>query len=332
MRSVLVGLAALFALCAAAPAPAGAAPFAPLDQRGPALRHDRDDLRASLNCTSGMRNARRTPVLLLSGTTVSPEESFAWNWMPALTDAGFPWCASTAPDPGNMGDIQARGEYVVYAIRRMYRMADRRIAIYGHSQGGMVARWPLRFWPETRRMVSDIVAAAPSNRGTDAAVFVCGLGACPASFWQQATGSDFITALNSRTETFRRVSYTNVYSRYDQIVAPNGSESGRSALAGPGKITNVAVQDICPASLSEHLLVGTIDQVTWRLFIDAVSRRGPADPAAGEPGCDGALMPGIDRLTYATDLAAAAASLANAALTYPYVTAEPPLRGYVYRR
>ncbi len=43
-------------------------------------------------------------------------------------------------------------------------------------------------------------------------------------------------------------------------------------------------------------------------------------------------MPGVDPLTYATDLAAAATSLANTAVTYPYVTAEPPLRGYVYKR
>ena len=317
---------ALFALLA----PAASAAFAPLDRPGPKLRHDRDGLRASLDCTDDVAAGERRPVLLLSGTTVDPDENFSWNWMPALNDAGIPWCASTAPDPDNMGDVQGRGEYVVYAIRRMHRMTDRKIAIYGHSQGGMIGRWALRFWPDTRTMVSDLVGAAPSNRGTDAAIPVCALGCAPA-FWQQRTGSDFITALNSRTETFKRVSYTNVYSRYDQVVVPNGTESGRSALSGPGKIANLAVQDVCPLNVSEHLNLGTVDAVAWALFRDALSHRGPADPDR-LPGdvCSRLFMPGVNPLTAATDLAAAAAALATTTATYPHVPAEPKLRNYVY--
>jgi pimeloyl-ACP methyl ester carboxylesterase len=319
---------AIFAI----PSAAQAQPYAHLKAPDPTLSVPESDLRASLLCSGELGDPSRRPVLLLSGTTVDPDENFAWNWEPALTAAGFPWCASTAPD-GNMDDIQVRGEYVVYAIRRMYEAAGRRIAIYGHSQGGMVGRWALRFWPDTRKMVADVVGAAPSNQGTDTAVPICALGCAP-SFWQQRTGSDFITALNSRAETFRRISYTTVYTHLDEVVFPNLDDSGRSSLhTGRGKIANVAVQDICPVDLADHLLLGTVDPVAWALFVDAVGHPGPADPGRIDASvCSQGLMPGVDRATYATDLAAAGAALANRTLTYPHVDREPRLREYVFAR
>lgn len=310
---------------------AGARDYRPLDAPGPNLRHSLDELRASLTCRGNLRHARRQPVLLLSATGVDPVENYSWNWMRALSRAGFVWCASEGPDPDNMADIQIRGEYVAYAIRRMYRRSGRRIAIYGHSQGGMVGRWALRFWPRTRRMVADVVAAAPSNRGTDSALF-CALR-CPPSVWQQRTGSQFITALNSGRETHRRVSYTNVYTRYDTVVTPNGDKHGRSALGGPGRVTNVATQDVCPASIADHLSVGTVDPITWALFRDAARRRGPARPARLPSDlCARSHMPGVNPRTVATDSAAAGAALATTSATAARTRSEPALRNYVLAR
>ena len=233
-----------------------------------------------------------------------------------------------------MGDIQVRGEYVTYAIRRMFHRAERRISVFGHSQGGMVARWSLRFWPGTRRMIADVVGAAPSNQGTDSAQFACRLS-CPEAFWQQRSDSKFVAALNSRAETFRGISYTNIYSHYDGVVYPNTSDSGRSSLhTGRGAIENVAVQEVCPGHLSDHLWLGVADPVPWELFLDAVTHPGPADPGRIDPAaCSTPLMPGIDPATFATDLAAAAASLATTTIgSYPGVDEEPPLRGYVFAR
>jgi pimeloyl-ACP methyl ester carboxylesterase len=324
------------ALAVLAIAPASSAaqdqPYAHLKTPGPPLSVPQSELRASLECSGGRGDPSRPPVLLLSGTTVDPDENFAWNWEPALKATGFSWCASTAPG-GNMDDIQVRGEYVVYAIRRMYEATGRRIAIYGHSQGGMVGRWALRFWPDTRKMVTDVVGAAPSNQGTDTAVPICALGCAP-SFWQQETGSAFIRALNSRAETFRRISYTSVYTHMDEIVFPNLDDSGRSSLhTGEGRIANVAVQDVCPGELADHLLLGTVDPVAWALFLDAVEHPGPADPTRIDTSvCSQGLMPGVDRATYATDLAAAAAALANRTVNYPHVDREPRLRKYVFAR
>lgn len=322
----------LVALLGARAEPARAAEYPPLARPGPELGVPRSELRASLDCTSDVRDADRTPVLLLSGSGVQPDANFAWNWMPALTGAGIPWCASKAPDD-NLADIQVRGEYTVFAIRKMFRSAGRRVALFGHSQGGMVGRWPLRFWPDTRRMVTDVVGAAPSNRGTDSAFAVCLFGCAPA-IWQQRSGSNFIEALNSRAETFAGISYTNIRSNLDLIVFPNTDANGRSSLhTGRGRITNVAVQELCHADAADHLAVGTIDPVTWALFQDAISHSGPADPARIDSRvCSQLFMPGVDPKTVATDAVATSAALAITVATYPKVRAEPELRKYAAPR
>jgi hypothetical protein len=47
------------------------------------------------------------------------------------------------------------GEYMAYAVQALFAMSARRIDIIGHSQGGMIPPWALRFWPDTRAMVDD---------------------------------------------------------------------------------------------------------------------------------------------------------------------------------
>ena len=133
----------------------------------------------------------------------------------------------------------------------------------------MVPRWALRFWPGTRALVDDQIGLAPSNHGTESAQFVCGNGCAPA-VWQQAAGSHFINALNSRQETFPGISYTQVYTRTDEVVTPNSNDNGSSSLhGGGGAITNVAIQDVCPADLTEHNGLGTADNTAYALAIDA---------------------------------------------------------------
>src|ERR1700712_1917429 len=119
-----------------------------------------------------------------------------------------------------MGDIQVAGEVVARAIRTTYSHAGRQIAVVGHSQGGMVPRWALKYWPDTRGMVSDLVGLAPSNHGTVDAYGICSVSCAPA-IWQQRTGSRFLKALNAGGETFGGIAYTQVYTATDEVVVPN---------------------------------------------------------------------------------------------------------------
>jgi triacylglycerol esterase/lipase EstA (alpha/beta hydrolase family) len=328
-----LGLGLLGSLCALIGAlgwagPALAVTYAPVNTPGPPLSVPVSQLRAALVCTASVSHARRAPVLLVPGTTLNPSE-FAWNWEPALTHAGIPYCTIDLPNNG-MSDIQTAGEYIVYSIRTMYREAGRKIDIVGHSQGGMVPRWALRFWPDTRTMVSDVIGLSPSNHGTIDANAVCTLGCAPA-IWQQAIGSHFLAALNSYQETFAGISYTNIYTDTDEVVVPNIGPHPSSALTtGDGQITNVAIQQVCPNDVSEHLGIGTYDATAYAIALEALTHPGPADPALVPTSvCLDPLMPGVDPLTFPVNFAKLTLGVAQTLATYPHVSAEPPLACYV---
>jgi hypothetical protein len=222
------------------------------------------------------------------------------------------------------------GEYVVYAIRTMYSRAGRKVSTVGHSQGGMVPRWALRFWPDTRAMVDDVIGFAGSNHGSTQGGVSCGDGKCIEADWQQSYESNFIRALNSFGETFFGISYTNVYTHTDEIVQPNSDDTGSSSLhTGGGRIRNVAVQDVCPTDPSEHFLIGTIDPVAYALAIDAIEHDGPADPARVPiTTCAQPFMPGVDPAT--GPAAGLQAFYDDESSTGPESSSEPPLACYVF--
>ena len=322
MAAVLVGVLAV-------PATASAITYAPVNHPGPKLSVPQSKLGAALLCTGDLA-AGPTPVLLVPGTGSSPPRNFGWNWEPALNKLGIPWCAVTLPDNA-LGDIQDAGEYIVYAIRKMHTQAGRRISIIGHSQGGMAPRWALRFWPGTRAMVDDQIGLAPSNHGTTTARPTCGNGCAPA-VWQQANDAQFIAALNSYQETFPGISYTVVYTRTDEVVQPNSDDTGSSSLhGGGGAISNTAIQDVCPADMTEHNGLGTADNTAYALAVDALMHPGPADPSRVDTAtvCSNPLMPGVNPLTFPADAAATAQDDLTNISTHPPTPAEPPLKCYV---
>jgi hypothetical protein len=336
LRRALCGSAlGLVALC---PPAFADPPYAPLDQPGPPLKVPADQLRAALQCQPSVAGATREPVLLSPGTGATADQNFSWNYEPQLSKLGIPWCAYHAPQY-TLDDIQTSGEYLVYAIRTMYAMAGRRIAIVGHSQGGMSMRWALRFWPDTRQMVEDVIGFSPSNHGTNQQP-LC-LNGCPPADWQQASKSRFIAALNSYAETFAGISYTNVYTHSDEVVTPadNNNDASAALHTGGGAITNVATQDICPNDHYEHLGIGTVDPVAYALAIDALTHPGPADPARIDMAiCSQLFMPGVDPLNANTELQIAGAVPSQLAVLIggfnlvgvPETTSEPPVDCYVY--
>jgi hypothetical protein len=251
--------------------------------------------------------------------------------MPYFKQRGIPYCTTDLPGAlaQNMGDIQARGDYLAYAIRQMFARSGRRIAILGHSQGGMAMRWALRFWPDTRGMVDDVIGMAGTNHGSVLVPALC-IPSCAASLWQQRNDANFYKALNSGQETFAGISYTEIYSHTDEFVQPNLDSTGTSSLhTGPGRITNVAIQDVCPLALSEHLIVGTTDPVASALVTDALGHDGPADLARIDRGvCNQRSMPGVDAGTGLASFADAGVRVATQLISAPRISAEPPLACY----
>ncbi|MFZ0040949.1 MAG: hypothetical protein WAK93_06570 [Solirubrobacteraceae bacterium] len=327
---VALALAALASLLLACSASAASGPYAPLNRPGPPLSVPASALSSSLTCTSGVAHASRDPILLVPGTNLEPQSNYSWNYERAFSSLGWPYCTVSLPD-NTMGDIQVAGEYIVHALRTMAAKADRKVDVLGFSQGGMVPRWALRFWPDTRSLVNDLVGLDPSNHGTLDTDVICH-AVCPPAYWQQASQSHFTAALNSYAETFSGINYTVIYSRTDEIVVPNLDASGSSSLhTGSGQIANIAVQQICPADVSDHLAMGSYDPVGYALAVDAFTHTGPADPARiSSSVCSQPFQPGVNAATFPTTYASYLGAVGEAELQSPEVTAEPALQCYVF--
>ena len=337
-------LAVIGAVVAALLAPsqgAGASvSYAPLDRPGPALDVPVATMAAAMTCVGDPATSHGEPVLLNPATGVTAEQNYSWNYERAFTAQGRAWCALTMPYR-TLGDIQTAGEYLVYGIRTLYARAHQRIAVMGHSQGGMSMRWALRFWPDTRAMVDDVIGMAGSNHGSTSVGFcIPGKLSCPPAVWQQGAKANFIAALNSGAETFAGISYTEIFTHHDEVVTPNNTDADSSSAlhTGAGSIANIATQDICPGDPDEHLLVGTIDPVTYALVMDALDHPGPAVPSRiSRSVCTQLYQPGVNPLNaamYVQILAAApgltAVDLPGVNLVgAPEVPNEPALRCYV---
>src|SRR4051812_2094918 len=118
-------------------APAGAAE--------PKLTVPKQKLAAALHCTEGVRNAERTPIMLVTGTGASGDEAYAIA-KPAFDQVGAPVCWVNFPHH-TTADIQVSVQYLVYGLRTTSARAGRPIAVIGISQGGLLPRIALTYWP-----------------------------------------------------------------------------------------------------------------------------------------------------------------------------------------
>jgi len=281
----------------------------------------------SLTC-SGDAGSGPEPVLLVPGTTLDTATNYSWNYEKAFTAQGRAWCALDVPGAG-MADIQVAGARIAGAIRLLRAAAGRKIEVLGYSQGGMSPRWALKYWPDTRADVDDLVAIDPSNHGTLDANPIC-LATCAPSLWQQRYGSHLLQALNAGGETFAGISYTVVWSDEDEVVVPNLGPAALSALhTGSGAIADIPAQSICPTDVSEHLTMGTSDPVAYAVVMDALTHPGPASAArVPRSVCGTLLAPEVDPLTFPVNFAAVLAMAGYEIATYPHTAAEPALASY----
>jgi len=100
--------------------------------------------------------------------------------------------------------------------------------------------------------------------GSDPTTQVC--GSCD----EFLVGSDYVAKIEARAPA-SSVVYTNISTRYDELVSPYTS----SFLAGPN-VTNITLQDHCPLDFSDHLSIVS-SPITGQYVPNAL------DPAHAEP-------------------------------------------------
>ncbi len=226
---------------------------------------------------------RSEPVLLVHGLGVTPEQNWGWNYAPALIRAGFEVCWITVPH-GASGDIQISAEYAARAIQVMSRVTHEKVDVLGHSEGGLISRWALKWFPSSVE-VDDYIALDSPQHGTLVADAVTAIGSSIESAWQMRTVSKFVAALNDADETPGRISYSSVYTATSELVQPIGTQ----ALEGA---SNVMTQDVCPPRPVTHITIEN-DGMVWLLVTRALTHAGEVDPGKlPADACQATTVPG----------------------------------------
>jgi triacylglycerol esterase/lipase EstA (alpha/beta hydrolase family) len=149
----------------------------------------------------------------------------------------------------------------------------KKVDIVGHSEGGIMPRYYLKFLGGAAK-VAHFVAWAPPNHGTningltDLRQFWPGFdgqmagycGSCP----EFMPGSAFLQKLNAGGDTVGDVEYTVLTTRYDWIVTPTET----SYLHGP-HVHNILIQDVNPDAFPEHVAMAW-DPTTFALTLKAL--------------------------------------------------------------
>jgi triacylglycerol lipase len=214
------------------------------------------------------------PVVLVHGTF--GDMTVSWNLIsPALALNGY--CVF-ALDYGNRGTGKiedSAAELNAFVDRVRSATGATRVSLVGHSQGGMMPRYYIKFLGG-KDEVDDLIGLVPSNHGTTTPLAPYAGDAGCVSCDQQIAGSSFLLNLNAGDETPGNISYTQVTTRYDEVVNPY-----RSAYLEPGpRTTNVTLQDRCPLDITDHLGI-IYDPAALDWVLNALGRPGPADPSFG---------------------------------------------------
>ncbi|MGZ6912155.1 MAG: esterase/lipase family protein [Acidimicrobiia bacterium] len=146
-----------------------------------------------------------------------------------------------------------------------------KVDLIGHSQGGMVARYYVKYLGGANE-VDSLVNLAAVNYGTAVANLakLLGLGNCigVVSCQQMSIGSSFLADLNAGDDTIGNVSYTNFGTVNDTVIVPYTN----SFLANDGNNTNVTIQSQCWLRYVDHIGIA-LDGTVYSGIQDALAHR-----------------------------------------------------------
>jgi triacylglycerol lipase len=212
------------------------------------------------------------PVVLVHGTFATT----SWQVIgPALAARGYCVFTFNYGQAGTGEIAESARELATFVNRLLAHTHAKQVSIVGHSEGGLMPRYYIRFLGGASK-VRDLIGLAPSNHGTENPLVLEGAAlGCTACGEQEAIGSSFLDQLNSGDEAPGPVDYTVIQTAYDEVVLPYTS----AFLTGPAsRVTNITLQDRCPSDVAGHLDIPT-DPVALQWVEEALASNGPANPA-----------------------------------------------------
>ncbi|MFE9119146.1 esterase/lipase family protein [Streptomyces sp. NPDC007172] len=224
--------------------------------------------------------AHPRPVVLVHGTFGNGTD----NWLalaPYLVDRGYcVFSLDYGQLPGvplfdGLGPIdKSAAQLATFVDKVLAATGTPKVDLVGHSQGGMMPRWYLKFLGGAPK-VNALVGIAPDNHGTTLDGLTQLLPYFPGAqdlltlatpgLADQIAGSPFVTKLNQGGDTVPGVHYTVIATKYDEVVTPYRTQF----LDGPD-VHNVLIQDKCALDLSEHVAIGLTDRVTYHEVTNAL--------------------------------------------------------------
>ncbi|MCT9009874.1 esterase/lipase family protein [Streptomyces sp. NPDC054766] len=224
--------------------------------------------------------AHPRPVVLVHGTFGNSVD----NWLalaPYLTSRGY--CVFSldygqlpgVPLFNGLGPIdRSAAQLQVFVDKVLAATGAAKADLVGHSQGGMMPRYYLKFLGGAAK-VNALVGIAPDNHGTtlnglaNLLPYFPGaedlLSAATPGLADQVVGSAFLTKLNAGGDTVAGVHYTVIATKHDEVVTPYDSQF----LNGPD-VHNVLLQNLCALDLSEHVAIGIFDRIAYHEVANAL--------------------------------------------------------------
>ena len=239
------------------------------------------------DCQPTRRHPR--PVVLVHGTAGNKNTNWQ-TYSPLLHNHGYCVFALTygiAPDAagppqdqlGGMTRMQGSARHLKAFVARVLRATGaRKVDLLGHSQGTLMPNYYVKFLGGAKH-VKRYVGLAPLWHGTQSSIPPALLATafgydeddapmCRACL-QMAPDSRLIAKLRAGGLAVGNVEYTNIMTKYDQLVVPYTSGRARG-------MRNIVVQDHCGTDYSEHFEIAA-DPVAAQIVLNTL------DPAHKKP-------------------------------------------------
>ena len=201
----------------------------------------------------------------------------------ALTYGADPSASSAGVQVGGLAPMeQSATELSAFVDRVLAATHTTKVDIVGHSEGATMPDYYIEYLGGAAK-VAHYIGVSGVKHGTTLhgiGTFVSTFdslfpGADPTSALcgscqEFLVGSDYVASIEARAPA-AGVVYTNISTRYDELVSPYTS----SFLTGPN-VTNITLQDHCPLDFSDHLSIIS-SPITGQYILNAL------DPAHAHP-------------------------------------------------
>jgi len=215
--------------------------------------------------------AHPEPVILIHGTWENAYDN--WNGLsPILKAQGYCVFALNYGNSTGVRGINATADMIAsaneiatYVKKVQASTGAKTVALVGHSQGGVQARYVANLLLP-KGLVSKVIALAPTSHGTTLsgitkladAIGVKKFGFAvltavkmPSAVQQATPTAPFYVNVNGKGETIPGIDYIVIATKYDEISTPYANAFIK---AGTGAtVDNITIQNVCAIDLSEHL-------------------------------------------------------------------------------